>query len=305
MAGRRIGLFLRAVGNDYQDLLREDCQLAADRRGLSLEVFSADGDGDKQIRQIRNCLDSPEILRPIAMLVSPVRESVLLTAAREAARMDIGWIILNRWNDNLLDLRGEFPRLPIFAVNPDQKEVGRIQARQFKILLPQGGELLYIQDPMGTSSALRRFTGMREELEAAPINVVTFNSDWSSEGGERATREWLRIFGSRPLAPHVVGAQNDNMAMGARKALMDRAGVQQRAAGSQSPVTGCDGSPAYGQRLVKIGRLTATVVIPPVAGRAVDELASMLETGRSPPAEIVVSVSSYPDLARLARLSAR
>ncbi len=301
MVGRRIALFLRAVGNDYQDLLREDCQAAATRRGFALEVFSADGDGDKQVRQIRNSLDAPEILRPIAMLVSPVRESVLLTAAREAARMGIGWIILNRWNDSLLDLRGEFPRLPIFAVNPDQKEVGRIQARQFKILLPHGGELLYIQGPIGTSSAYRRFIGMRDELAGAPINVVTFNSDWSTEGGERATQEWLRIFGGRQLPPCVVGAQNDNMAMGARKALMERPNLQQRAAASQVPVTGCDGSPAYGQQLVKIGRLTATVVIPPVAGRAVDELASMLENGRAPPAEITVGVSSYPDLSRLAR----
>jgi ABC-type sugar transport system substrate-binding protein len=140
---------------------------------------------------------------------------------------------------------------------------------------------------------------MQDVIAGAPIQVVTFNSDWSAAGGESATREWLRIFAGRSLPACVVGAQNDDMAMGARKALLTGASELQRTA--RVPVTGCDGTPSYGQRLVMAGELAATVVIPPVSGRAVKEIASMLDTGRSPQAEIVVKVSSFPDPAVIVR----
>jgi ABC-type sugar transport system substrate-binding protein len=299
MPDRRIALFLRASGNDYQDLLREDCMAAVKRHGFQLQIFSGDDDAERQVHQIHEVLAAPRTLRPAALLVSPVRESMLLTVAHEAARAGVGWIMLNRWNDTLLELRGEFPELPIFAVNPDQSEVGRIQGQQFRALLPRGGEVLYVQGPLGTSSAYRRFAGMQEEIAGAAINVVTFNSDWSIEGGEAATHEWLRIFGGRPLPLCVVGAQSDNMAEGARKAIAEWASDVR--ASQRIPVTGCDGSPSYGQRLVKNGQLTATVVIPPVAGRAIDEIAATLDQNRIPPAEIVVRVTSYPALALLAR----
>src|SRR5436309_3125230 len=130
MASRRLALFLRTSGNDYQELLREDAMAAAKRHHFQLQVFSADDDADHQARQIREAVESRQTARLIAVLVSPVRESALLAVAHEAIRAGVGWILLNRWNDSLLDLRGEFPHLPIFAVNPDQNGVGRIQGRQ-------------------------------------------------------------------------------------------------------------------------------------------------------------------------------
>ena len=63
--------------------------------------------------------------------------------------------------------------------------------------------------------------------------------------------------------------------------------------------TGCDGSPSFGRRLVNEGLLAATVVIPPTAGRAVSELASMLGGGARPLPEIALAVSSVPELADL------
>ena len=208
MVDRSLALFLRTSANDYQDLLREDCVAAARRQGFQLRVFSADDDADRQVRQIHETVASSPSSRPIAFLVSPVRESALLTVAHEATRAGIGWVFLNRWNESLLGLRGEFPELPIFAVNPDQYQVGGIQGHQFRALLPEGGELLYIQGPLGTSSAQGRFAGLQDVIAGAPIRIVTFNSDWSIDGGESATREWLRIFAGRPLPVCVVGAQN-------------------------------------------------------------------------------------------------
>jgi len=297
MVERPLALFLRTSDNHYQELLREDCALAARRHRIKLNVFTADDDADRQVRQIHDAAHAAPGMRPLAMLVSPVRESSLRSVAHEAARAGIGWVFLNRWSESLLDLRAEFPDVPTFAVNPDQYQAGSIQGRHFRSLLPGGGELLYIQGPLGTSSAHRRFAGMQDVIAGARIRVVTFNSDWSAEGGESATREWLRIFAGRSLPECVVGAQNDDMAMGARRALLHGTSDQQRPAAVRVPVTGCDGTPSYGQRLVMAGELAATVVIPSVAATAVDEVVSMQKTGRAPQAEIVVKVSSFPDLA--------
>ena len=87
--------------------------------------------------------------------------------------------------------------------------------------------------------------------------------------------------------------------------MLNGASDQKRALVKRVPVTGCDGSPSFGQRLVMTGELAATVVIPPVAGRAVDEIVSMLDKGRPPHAEIVIEVSSYPGLEVVARAAAR
>jgi ABC-type sugar transport system substrate-binding protein len=300
VASRRIALFLQNGANDYQCLLRDDCQAAAARRDFLLTIHSADNDGENQLRQIRSVLSGPRSQWPAALLVTPVREVGLLAVAHEAANLGIGWVSLNRWSDYLLELRREFPAMPVFSVTADQTEVGRIQGRQLRCLLGDTGELVYIQGPLGTSSTQKRTAGMRLELERCPdIRLVTFNSDWSSEGGERAMRDWIRIFPRGKLPKFAVGAQNDSMAAGARRALAEWAGGEDKTANIR--VTGCDGTPGFGQRLVKEGKLTATVVIPSVGGRAIDELASVLAGGRPSSAEIVVAVSSYPELEALAK----
>jgi ribose transport system substrate-binding protein len=294
-----IALFLRTLSNDYQDLLREDCLAAAARRGYEVTVFSADNDSDRQSRQIRECLAEKGSRRPTVVFVSPVRETTLLITAYEAARGGVGWVVLNRSSDYLPELRRAFPEVPLFGVNFDQVEVGRIQGRQFKILLPAGGELLYVQGPILTSSAQKRLFGLQQVLKGVPIKMSTFSADWSQQGGEQAARSWAQVFRHREIPSCVVGAQNDSMAMGARKAFLDEALARQRPDLARIRITGCDGSPGYGQKLVSQRELAATVIIPSVAGRAVDELAAFLEHRRTPPPEVVLQVSPYPDFALL------
>src|SRR5262249_36453125 len=156
---------------------------------------------------------------PTVILVCPVRDSALLSTAYAAARLGVGWVLLGRWSCYMADLREEFPRLPVFAVAADQVEIGRIQGRQFRALLPEGGDLLYIRGPLGISSAQRRFEGVQEALQGSSIHVSAISSDWTNDGGRRATKEWLQILRKGQISNFVVGAQNDAMAMGARSAL--------------------------------------------------------------------------------------
>lgn len=294
----RIGLFLVNDG-DYQELLWDSCQDAAHRFGFPVRTFWAENNSQKQLKQIQDCLREPEEQRPTVVIVSPVREIALISTAHTAARLGVGWVFLLRWSNYMTDLRQEFPKLPIFAVTVDQHDIGRIQGRQFKVLLPQGGKIVYIRGPLGTSSAMRRFAGLQDVLRESSIELFPINSDWTSAGGERAMNDWLQSLQPGRLPSFIVGAQNDAMAMGARKALEEAARTRPDLSMESIRVCGCDGSPGYGQRLVAERKLTSTVIMPPGAGRAVNEIASMLGGGSRPPPQIVLVPVSFPDLRAL------
>jgi ABC-type sugar transport system substrate-binding protein len=291
---RELWLFLRGDG-EYQDLLRQDGAEAARRYGFELRVVSADDDASKQTSQIQNAMDATRDRKPIAFLVCPVREAALVSVAHAAARAGIGFVVLLRSSAYMTELREELPEVPIFSVLCDQWEIGRIQGRCFRALLPTGGEVVYLRGPLGTSSAVRRFEGVQEVLAGSPLQIFTATTDWTLEGGEIAMNQWLEILEHRPLPKLVVGAQNDAMAMGARAALLQITRRRSDVTMGEIPIVGCDGSPGYGRRLVDEGKLTATVIMPPVAGLAVSELAAW-STGRTrPPAEIVLRPTPYPE----------
>jgi ABC-type sugar transport system substrate-binding protein len=300
MLARSAALFLRTLTNDYQERLRDDCIATCSRLGFSLEIFSADNDPEHQVLQIRQYLKRPR-KGPAAVLISPVRERDLLAVGYDAVRMGLGWVILNRSSEHLRDLREQFPGSLVFSVTPDQHEIGAIQGRQFKLMLPNGGYLFYLRGPVMTSSAQRRLLGVEREIADAAIDMVTFSADWTGETAEKATRDWIRVIVDSDLPRCIVGAQNDDMAMGARRGLMNEAVSHNRPEVRRIRVTGCDGSPTYGQRWVAQGDLVATVLVPSVAGQAIEEIASALDGTRRPPLEVAVSPSSYPALTALTR----
>jgi ABC-type sugar transport system substrate-binding protein len=199
-------------------------------------------------------------------------------------------------------MRRKYPKVPLFSVVPDQLSIGRIQGQQFRWLLRKPGALLYITGSAGTASADQRLEGVKRELANVDVEIVVEKGDWSMSSGARATERWLEGRGASNLSHWVVGAQNDSMAMGARSALL-AAAARKRQELADIPVTGCDGTPTYGQVLVTSGQLAATVVIPPTADRAVDELAQSFWSGRAPGADISLEVSSFPDLADLGTAS--
>jgi ABC-type sugar transport system substrate-binding protein len=192
-------------------------------------------------------------------------------------------------------LRAEFSDLPIFAVAADQTEIGRIQGKQLLERLPRGSELVYLQGPIGTSSAIRRYAGLREVLQGISLDVFTLNSDWT-----RARRR-PRVAG---LGARLSRAVSCRRSSSERKTISwpwarETPSRSWRRSVRSSPVSsvsfcGCDGSPSYGQRLVIEGKLAATVIMPLCAGRAIAEIASMLRGGPLPPATIELQPEPFP-----------
>jgi ABC-type sugar transport system substrate-binding protein len=298
MAREVIGLFLRSLENDYQQRLRDQALTAATQLGFQVSVFSAHNDPAQQTEQIAQAVAKAggELA---AVLVSPVFDESLAEPARAAAAAGIGWALLNREAPYMEGLRHDFPKLAIFSTTPDQIEIGRLQGRQAKAVLPGGGHVLYVMGPAHTSSAKRRLEGMQQEMAGGPWTLTQLDSDWTSEGARLVVERWLEGPGVDGPSPGIVCAQNDDMALGARQALRDAGSRRGDSALGDVPVAGVDGSPGFGKRLVREHRLLATVEVPSASGPAMQWIARARDGGERPPSMVMLPVNSVPALHEL------
>jgi ABC-type sugar transport system substrate-binding protein len=279
---------------EFQVMQAADARVAATRAGFDLEVIYADQNAVLQIHQLFKFIHAPAEERPLAIVVETVVGEGLERVARNATRAGVSWVLLNRRVSYLDTLRKEYPLLAIAAVSGDQLAMGRIQGRQFRALLPKGGNVLYIQGPADTSAARERLQGAQEAIEGGGIQLRLLEGDWTEAGAEKAVANALRLKTAEALKPDLVGAQNDAMAAGARKALLGA-----RAEWARVPFTGCDGLPEGGQRLVNMRQLAATIIAPSNAGPAVDLVARWSKTKDQPPPQVVLTPTSYPPEADL------
>jgi ABC-type sugar transport system substrate-binding protein len=302
---RVIALFLPDETNDYQELVRDDAARAAARAGLDFVSHSAGNSVMTQIQQLFTWLHGPEAARTHGLVVMPVLQTALDRVIRDGARARVPWAFIQRRPDKLDALRAEFPEVPLFIVMPDQHEIGAIQARQFRALLPRGGSVLYVQGQAASSPAQARRAGLSRGLEGSPVTVAAVvDGNWTSEDAQNAAGDWLSLMlGAGHQKLDLVGCQSDEMAMGVKKALLATGEKLRRPEVARIPVTGCDGHPRVGRRLVDEGELAATIAVPSTGAPAVEQLLKAIASRQVPLAELILPVSSYPDEATLARRS--
>jgi ribose transport system substrate-binding protein len=284
--------------NDYQIEQVTVARQAANKTGVDLEVLYAQDDGIIQSQQLLNRIQSAVDPRPNAILFEPAGSTVLPQVARAAAAAGIGWALLSRDAEYLNELRQVF-RVPAFVVTPDHVEIGRIQGRQLTALLPAGGLVLHIQGPSQSLAAKQRYVGL---LETKPenVNLRVLKAHWTESSSHKAVTAWLRLSTSRATEIAAVCAQDDSMAIGARKAFeecVDQLGESWL----KIPFLGCDGMPKTGQEWIRRGLLTASVFIPPTAGIAIELMARFVANGTMPPVHTLTETRSIPAIEELAR----
>lgn len=303
MADRKIALCLVAAANDFQQLLKSDAEEAARRAGLGLDLYFTGHDLVAQLNQLRACVDSDP--PPIAILALAVRDHGLARVVRDAARAGVSFVYLNRTEDLLDEVRRDFPGVAVCTVCAEELETGRIQGRQFRALLPGGRLVLYVQGSTRSLAARDRTAGMQEAVQGAPLEVSPIEGGWSTEAAREAVQNWLKIVARGNVRVDLVGCQNDQIALGAIEALAAVAADVKRPELARIPVTGCDGTPTVGQKLVRDGKLAATVILPRSAGPAVERIARMVHQKEMPPPLVTLTPSSYPAEGELKPLQAR
>ena len=297
MAKIRIVISLTTHDNDYQMEQAQSAEETARRLGVAAEIIYADNDAINQSTQLLRVVQAPPETRPTAVVFEPVGGTALPQVARAAASANIGWAVLNRDAGYIEELR-KISSAPIFAVSSDHLEIGRIQGRQFAALLPRGGTVLYIQGPSENSAAKERTLGM-QETKPANIQIIALRGQWTEESSQRAVRSWLKLTTSQKATVDVIGAQDDSMAIGARKGFEELPSELERERWLKLPFTGCDGLPKTGQAWVRSGLLAATVFVPPNTGQAIEMMVQAIEQGKRLPERVLTVATSIPPLHEL------
>jgi ribose transport system substrate-binding protein len=284
--------------NDYQQEQAAAAEKAARRLGVDVKIIHANNDAVGQSQQLLEFIQGSTDARPDGVVFEPSGGTAFPQIARAAAAAGIGWVVLNHEVDYIQQLRRTY-QVPMFSISSDHREVGKIQGRQFAALLPQGGSVLYIEGPANSSAARDRTQGM-SSTKPVHIQVKSLRANWTEESAYKTVSSWLRL--STSLGAHIdlVGAQDDSMAAGARKAFSEIAeGDRER--WLKVPFTGCDGLPKTGQSWVRSGLLAATIYIRPNADLALDMLTEAFRAGSAMPECKIIAPESIPSLEDLAR----
>jgi len=298
MTKPRLLLSVTNDSNDFQIEQVNGAREAAARLGADLDIVYAQDDGIIQSQQLLMRIQSPAEPRPTVIILEPAGSTALPHVARAAAAEGIGWVVLSRDAEYIAELRSAF-RIPAFVVTADHEEIGRIQGRQLAALVPSGGIVLEIQGPSQSKAASLRHVGL---LTTKPENIQlrAVKAHWTEASAQKIVGSWLALSTSRGTDIVAVCAQDDSMAMGARKAF-EQSTHELRESWLRIPFLGCDGMPKTGQEWVRRGLLTATVFSPPTAPVAIDLIARFLRHGTMLPARTLTETKSIPDIETLGR----
>ncbi len=282
--------------NDYQaEQVIAGTQVAR-KLDIDLEVIHTEHDAIEQSGHVLKLLYRPPDTRPDGIVFEPVG-TPLVQAAKIAASSGVAWVVLNREVDYVRELRRQHSA-PIFCVSTSHTNVGRIQGQQIARFLPNGGAVLYIQGPSDNNAAVRRTAGV-QQAKPGNVELRILRGLWTEQSAYQAVNSWLMLKVAKDVAFGAVAAQNDAMALGARRAFEELATGAHRDRWLKLPFLGCDGRPSGGQAAVHNGRLAATVVIPPNAGQAIQAIVTAIRKKQQPQESIFIDVESFPPLSSL------
>ncbi|MFH9013906.1 substrate-binding domain-containing protein [Streptomyces sp. NPDC017943] len=236
----KLGLSLSTLNNPFFVQIRAGAQAEAEKRGIDLTVTDAQNDASQQANQLQN-FTSSEL---DAIIVNPVDSDAASNSVKAAGKADIPVVAVDRTvNDAAVDT----------LVASDNVAGGELAAKTIADRLGGKGKIVILQGQAGTSAARERAQGFAKGLESFPgIQVVAQQpADFDRTKGLDVMSNLLQ---AHPDVRGVIAA-NDEMALGAIKALGSKAG-------KSVPVVGFDGTPD-GLKAVEGGTLYASVAQQP------------------------------------------
>ncbi len=263
-----LGLALSTMNNPFFVGIKKGAQAEAKARGLKINITDAQNDPSQQINQMET-FTSQNVK---AAIINPVDSDAAVPAVGVANRADVPVISINR------GVNGGTVGTTIAS---DNVEGGRLAARTLAGSLGGRGKVVVLEGQPGTSAARERGKGFEDGIRAFPgIEVVARQpADFDRTKGMDVMTNLLQAH--RGLTG--VFAANDEMALGAAKALGS-------ASGRTVKVVGFDGTPD-GIAAVRDGALTATVAQQPeLLGRQAVDRAVRAAKGERLPKTVKVPV---------------
>ncbi len=236
----KIGLSLSTLNNPFFVQIRDGAEEEAKKLGVDLTVTDAQNDASQQANQLQNFTSGSLS----AVVVNPVDSDAAGPSVRGANQAGIPVIAVDR-GVNEADTSA--------LVASDNVEGGALGAKALAEKLGGKGTIVILQGQAGTSASRERGAGFAAGLKDYPgIKVVAKQpADFDRTKGLDVMTNLLQAH------PDIDGvfAENDEMALGAIKALGSKAGTSVQ-------VVGFDGTPD-GLKAVRAGTLYASVAQQP------------------------------------------
>lgn len=267
-SGTKIGLSVSTLNNPFFVQLKEGAQAEAKAAGVELTVTDAQNDASQQANQLQN-FTSQNVK---SVIVNPVDSDAAGPAVKAANNADIPVVAADRGVN-----KAEIAT----TVASDNVTGGKLAAKELATQLGGKGKVVVLQGQAGTSAARERDKGFAEGIKEFPgIKVVAKQpADFDRAKGLDVMTNLMQSNSG------VTGvyAQNDEMALGAAKALGGKAGKSVR-------IVGFDGTPD-GLSAVKSGKLAATIAQQPKElGKLAVQNAVKLAKGKKVNSEVKVPV---------------
>ncbi|MEV5853503.1 ABC transporter permease/substrate-binding protein [Streptomyces anulatus] len=236
----KVGMSLSTLNNPFFVQMKEGAQAEAEKADIDLTVTDAQNDASQQANQLQNFTSSGVS----SIIVNPVDSDAVGPGVRSANKADIPVIAADR---------GVNKAQTATLVASDNVAGGKLAADALADKLGGKGSIVILQGTAGTSASRERGAGFAEGLKAYPdIKVVAKQpADFDRTKGLDVMTNLIQSH------PGVTGvfAENDEMALGAAKALGSKAG-------KSVSVVGFDGTPD-GLKAVEAGTLYASVAQQP------------------------------------------
>ncbi|GAA3174514.1 hypothetical protein GCM10017688_27290 [Streptomyces ramulosus] len=263
-----LGLALSTLNNPFFVGIKEGAQAEADARGLHINITDAQNDPTQQINQMET-FTSQDVK---AAVINPVDSDAAVPAVGVANRANVPVISIDRGVNG-----GKVGS----TIASDNVAGGRLAAKTLAESLGGKGKVAFLEGQPGTSAARERGQGFEEGIKKYPgIQVVARQpADFDRTKGMDVMANMLQAH--RDIGG--VFAANDEMALGASKALGARSGKDVK-------VVAFDGTPD-GVTAVRRGTLTATVAQQPkLLGKKAVDWALRAARGEKLPASVKVPV---------------
>ncbi|MEW2044584.1 substrate-binding domain-containing protein [Streptomyces sp. NPDC005476] len=239
-ANPKVGLALSTLNNPFFVQIQSGAKAEAKKLGVDLTVTDAQNDASQQANQLQNFTSSGFD----SIIVNPVDSDASSNSVKAADKAKIPVIAVDRGvNKATVDA----------LVASDNVAGGELAAKTVAEKLGGTGKIVILQGQAGTSAARERAEGFAKGLKAYPgIQVLAQQpADFDRTKGLDVMSNLLQ---AHPDVQGVIAA-NDEMALGAIKALGSKAGRSVQ-------VVGFDGTPD-GLTAVENGTLYASVAQQP------------------------------------------
>ncbi|MCC8180598.1 MAG: substrate-binding domain-containing protein [Planctomycetes bacterium] len=233
----RIGYIMTDRNNVFQNMIAEAVKNTADKYGVQLVILDGENRAEKQVAQIENLVAQFYD----GIILNPASYEGVTNGVVAAHREDVPLITVNQVVSN--------QDLCLSYIGSDAVESGRLQGEQIRTMTGGKGRVVVLHGTMGSEPEINRKTGLMQGLEGGDYVVVaSTTANWQRDQAMRVVENWMQA----GLDFDIIAAQNDNMAMGALKAVEDAGNADKiRVWGIDAIADACVA--------VKDGRLAGTV----------------------------------------------